>query len=53
MNKIFSESIENANFLDDLNLTDITPIYNKNNRNKLANYILVSTLPALSKTVEK
>ena len=53
INKIFNESIENANFPADLKLADITPIYNKNNRNNKENYRLVSISPALSKIVEK
>ena len=49
--KSLSESIENVYFPDDLKLTNITPVYKKNSRNK-ANCRSVSILPGLSKILK-
>ena len=52
ISKIFNKSIGNANLSDDVILGDITPVYQKNNRNKV-NYRPASVLPALPEIFEK
>ena len=50
ISKVFSESTEMS--IDDLKLTNITPVYKKNNRNKV-NWRSVSIVPGLPKIFEK
>ena len=47
------EILENHNFSSKLKLTDITPVYKKNDRTLVENYRPVSVLPTVSKIFER
>ena len=52
LSQIFNESIEAANVPNELEYTDITRVYKKNNRHKRENYRPVSIISAISKILE-
>ena len=49
LHKLFNDSIEKSDFLQNLKLADITPVYKKNDPLEYTNYQTVSTLPVASK----
>ena len=52
LSQIFNESIEVANFPNELGYADITPVYKKNNRHEKENYRTVSIISVISKVIE-
>ena len=52
LSQIFNENIEAANFPNELEYTDITSVYQKNNRHEKENYRPVSITSAISKILE-
>ena len=53
LQKLFSSTLSNKEFPDELKLAYVTPIYKKDDPNKSKNYIPVSVLPIVSKVFEK
>ena len=53
MSQIFNESIEAANFPNELKHADITPVYKNNNRHEKENYRPVSIISVISKILER
>ena len=51
--QIFNESIEAANFPNELKYADITPVYEKINRHEKENYRPVSIISVIFKIVER
>ena len=53
LHKLFNYSIEKSDFPQNLKLTDITPVYKKNDPLDKTNYRPVSVLPLVSKVFER
>ena len=53
MPQIFNEYIESANFLNELEYADVTPVYKKNNRHEKEDYRPVSIISVISKILER
>ena len=53
LSQIFNESIEAANFPNELKYADITQVYKKNNRHEKENYRPVSIISVISKILER
>ena len=53
LSHIFNESIEAANFRNELKYVDIIQVYQKNNIHEKENYSLVSVISVISKILER
>ena len=53
MSQIFNESIEAANFPNELKYVDITPVYKKDDRHKKEKYRPLSIISVISKVLER
>ena len=53
LQKLFNNAFSNKEFPDELKLTDVTPMYKKDDPNKSKNYRPVSAFPVVSRVFEK
>ena len=53
LSQIFNQSIEAANFQNELKYACITPVYKGNNRHEKENYRPVSTISVISKILAR